>query len=358
MPYWTAWLVEGKDLTVQAASTVVAVGLFVRSFSTFFIFPSLSNKFSVGFLMKLLAVASSVLLLLFLPFESYYSLIVAMVIFSLVYPMMMPMTESVGAIMTQNENIHYGKSRSWGSIGYTVALLAVGGITASFGESSIVYIMFAGCLMMVAAAFYYTPPSLRTVSKESNASVRSLLRSPRFVIALIICVLIQGAHASYYNYGFLYLQELGVGNSWSGLILNVAILSEIIFFAVADRLFKHTSIPAMFLIATVASIVRWSILFLFPTVYAYIFSQLFHSLTFGLAHFAFIRLLYEEFNSREIPAAQGMYASLGMGLSTSLLTFLGGYLYNFSPGWSFFGMAIAVLPAIWLSLYMGRKFKY
>nr|WP_204553703.1 MFS transporter [Bacillus ectoiniformans] len=357
MPYWTVWLIDSKGLTVEAASTVVAVGLFVRSFSTFFIFPALGSRFAVGTLLKAFALLSTVMLSFFLPFDSFIAMIVAMTLYSLVYPLMLPLTESTGAMMMQSEHIHYGKSRSWGSIGYTIGLLAVGAITAYFGEHSIIYVMLFGCLLMVAAAFYHTPDSLKRRSDQSRVPFSSLFQSKRFVISMIICVLIQGAHASYYNYGFLYLQDLGVSNVWGGIILNVAVVSEIIFFSVADRLLRHTRVSSMFMVAAIAAIIRWSMLFFFPSVLVYIFTQLFHSLTFGLAHYAFIRLLYQEFDSHQIPAAQGIYASLGMGLSTSLLTVIGGYLYKETPGLAFLGMAFVIIPAVILSYYMKKKFE-
>lgn len=356
MPYWTAWLISSKGLTVESASTVIAVGLLVRSFSTFFIFPALSSKFPIGLLMKGLAISSVILLYLFIPFDSFYAMILAMTLFSLVYPLMLPLTESIGAIMMQSERINYGKSRSFGSIGYTVGLLVIGAVTAYFGEGAIIYVMFAGCLLVVISAFYRTPASLQEKSETSSVPFRSLLQSKRFVIAMIICVLIQGAHASYYNYGFLYSQHLGVNNTWSGVILNIAVISEIIFFTMADRLMKNIHVSSMFLVAALASAVRWTLLFVFPNVPVYIFTQLLHSLTFGLAHFAFIRLLYQEFSSREIPTAQGIYASLGMGLSTSLLTFAGGYLYKETPGLAFLGMTVVIIPAIFLSLYMKKNY--
>ncbi|KAB7706620.1 MFS transporter [Bacillus aerolatus] len=357
LPYWTAWLISSKGLTVESASTIIAAGLFIRSFSTFFVFPALSTKFPIGTLVKAFTVLSTLSLYLFIPFDSFRAMMIAMALFSFIYPLMLPLTESIGAIMMQSERIHYGKSRSWGSIGYAIALLIVGAVTAYFGENSIIYVMIFGCLLMLAAAFYYTPASLKTKANDHSVPFRSLFQSKRFVTAMIICIVIQGAHASYYSYGFIYLQDLGVNNTWSGVILNIAVVSEILFFAIADRLLKRTRISSMFFASAVASIIRWTLLFLFPSVTVYAATQILHSMTFALAHFAFIRLLYEEFDSREIPAAQGIYASLGMGLSTSLLTVAGGYLYKEEPGLAFLGMALVLIPAVLLSIYMKKKFE-
>jgi len=73
-------------------------------------------------------------LLLFLPMNSFGMILICMVLFSLVYLMMLPMVESMAAVMMKEDGIDYGRSRSWGSIGYTVALLTVGFLTSVFTE--------------------------------------------------------------------------------------------------------------------------------------------------------------------------------------------------------------------------------
>lgn len=357
LPYWTAWLIADKGLSVESASTLIAAGLFIRSFSTFFIFPAVSAKFSIHLLIKAFPVFSMLLLFLFIPFHSFPALLVGMILFSIIYPLILPLTESTGTVMMQTERVQYGKSRSWGSIGYAAALVTVGGVTAQFGNSSIVYVMMLGCILMIAAAFYYTPASLKIQPEKRSIPFRSLFQSKRFVTAMFICILIQGAHASYYSYGFIYLQDLGVSNTWSGIILNIAVVSEIFFFSVADRLLQRTRLSSMLFISAAASILRWGLLFLFPGVAVYAATQTLHSLTFALAHFAFIRVLYEEFDSHEIPAAQGVYAALSMGLSSSLLTLAGGYLYKQEPGLAFLGMVFALIPAVGLTFYMKKKFE-
>lgn len=357
IPYWTAWLIAEKGLTVGAASTIIAAGLFVRSFSTFFLFPTLRAKFSAGTLFKAFALLSLVLLFSFFLFDSFTAMMVAMILFSLVYPLMLPLTESTGAIMIRSEHIQYGRSRSWGSIGYAAALVVVGAVTAAFGDPAIMYVMMAGCFLMIITAFYYTPASVQVKEEKRSVSLKPILKSKRFLTAAIICILIDGSHAAYYNYGFIYLQELGVNNMWGGIILNLAVVAEIAFFAVADRMFRRTRASSMLLAAGLATVIRWAMMFLFPNVIAYVAGQLLHAFTFGLAHYTFIRVMYEEFENKDIPSAQGIYSAFGMGLSSSFLTIAGGYLYNQEPGLAFLGMAVVTIPAILLALYMKKQFE-
>ncbi|TFD98316.1 MFS transporter [Jeotgalibacillus sp. R-1-5s-1] len=355
LPYWTGWLVFEKDLSVAAASSIIAAGLFARSFSTLFLFPELSKRFSLAVLMKLLPVISTGLLLLFIPIDSFIGLTLVMILFSLFYPNILPMMESNASLLMRTDHIHYGRSRSWGSVGYTVGLIVVGIVTGIWTESAIMGVMFAGSLLMVAAAFQQAPGALQERVSPQRGGYKAVFKTHGFLIVMTICILIQGAHAAYYNYGFIYLQELNVSNGYIGFILNIAVLSEILFFTFADRLLKNTPVSTMFVIASVAAVIRWVAVGLFPALWIFLITQLFHSLTFGLAHYTFIRYLYRTVEKPLIPTAQGVYASLGMGLSAAVLTQIGGVLYDVSSGLAFIGMGIAVIPAIALSLVMHRK---
>jgi PPP family 3-phenylpropionic acid transporter len=357
IPYWNTWLINEKGLSIQAAGTIIAVGLLIRAFSTFFVFPFLSKKMAIGHEMKMISLLSVLILLLFLPVHSFRWILAAMILFSFVYPMMLAISESLGSIMMKTDQIQYGISRSFGSIGYATALVAVGAILSFYNESSIFWTMFVSCCLMAIAAHVQTPKSLMAKHQEQSVSYLPLFRSKRFMAAMVVCILIQGAHASYYNYGFIYLQKLNAGDFWSGMILNLAVLAETLFFMTADRLFQKVSTSRMFAISAAASIVRWGLVYLVPTVWMFIFTQFLHSLTFALAHYAFIRLLHEELDNRLIPAAQGIYASLAMGLSISVFTFLGSYLYSKSAGLAFAGMAAAVIPSLFIALMMVRKFE-
>ncbi|MGM0841707.1 MAG: hypothetical protein ACQEWE_13310 [Bacillota bacterium] len=68
-----------------------------------------------------------------------------------------------------------------------------------------------------------------------------------------------------------------------------------------------------------------------------------------------MRLIYEELESKDIRATQGVYTSLGMGLSTAILTYIGGFLYDISPGSAFLGMVV-VAPCVVLGEWMYWKY--
>jgi len=363
LPYWTGWLTIEKGLSVTAASFIMGAGMIARSLSTFLIFPYLTRKMSMISVMKWISFTALILTLLYLPDSPFIVLLIITVLFSAIYPMILPAVESGASILMQVEGIHYGKSRSFGSIGYTIALLLIGAATAIWTEQAILYIMIVGLTISTLFFMRPAPEALRlNPVQEDNTkqtiNFKSLFTSKGFAIVLLLAILLQGAHASYYNFGFIFLDNLGVNGIYIGIILNIAVLFEILFFTRADRLLSKVKVSTMFLIAGIGSTARWILIALFPYISVFIGTQILHALSFGVAHFAFIKFISQKLPNDQIPTAQGMYAAFAMSLSTAILTFLGGYLYDISPQLAFLGMVICSIPAIIIVLMTRKKYAY
>ena len=353
LPYWTGWLTDGKGLSVLEASIIMGAGMLARAASTLFLFPLASRHLPLAGVLRWLLSLSLASAFFYLFFDTYPALFAITVIFNLFYPNLLPAAESGATVLMQQERIDYGKSRSFGSLGYTIALLAVGGATAVWQTDAILWLMLFGLVLMGAVLALRAPAPLLAAPQPlpaGHSAAKELFKSPVFLIVLTVSVLLQGAHASYYNYGFIYLQDLGVGGIAIGVILNIAVLIEIAFFATADSVFAKWRISSMFILAGIGSTVRWVLIFLFPSVWVFILSQTLHAISFGVAHYAFIRFIFRELQARHIPAAQGLYAAFAMSFSIALLTFLGGYLYEISPQLAFLGMAAFSLPAVFIIL--------
>ena len=363
LPYWTGWLTNEKGLSVLHASIIMGAGMIARAISTFVFFPIATKLLSIRRVMIWTAFASLLIMTLYIFVDTFIPLLIITIVFSLVYPNLLPAMESSASVLIQTERIHYGKSRSFGSIGYTVGLLLIGAVTAIWNEQGILWVMLIGLAFVW---YFHTRPAPSSLTiqpeiregKNKKSEVKRLIASKPFVTVLLLSILLQGAHASYYNYGFIYLQDLGVNSLYIGLVLIVAVLLEILFFARADLFFGKTKVSTMYLIAAGGSTLRWVLIFLFPTVWVFVISQLLHAVSFGVAHYAFIQFISKRLSQNEIPTAQGMYASLAMGLSTAILTFIGGYLYEISPGIAFLGMTVCTIPSIFIVLFTRNKFSY
>jgi len=362
MNYWTGYLTNVKGLSVTAASIIMGAGMVARAFSTFVLFPSATSRFSVQVVLRMLAFLSFLSIILYVPFNDFTSLLIITILFSLIYPNLLPAMESSASLLMQRDKVHYGKSRSFGSAGFMVAVLFIGFATEIWGEEAILWTML-GALAIIMFSFSRPSPDALTeipnvADKRDKDILKGLFTSKQFMVILFLTILLQGSHASYNNYAFIYLQDIGVDSLYIGMILNVAIVLEIVFFLVADKFFSNVKVSSMFLVAGAGATIRWLLIYFFPSVGVFIFSQTLHAVSFGIAHYAFIQYISNKLEKRYIPAAQGIYAALAMSLSSAALTFVGGYLYDVEPRLAFLGMVACTIPAVVIILATRKTFNY
>lgn len=361
LPFWTGWLTTDKGLTVTAASIVMGVGMILRSFSTFLFFPMMTRKAPLVLVIRWMGIASIVALILYIPASSFTALLIITALFSMFYPTLLPAIESSATVLMQREHIHYGKSRSYGSIGYTVSVFIIGALIGLWGEGVILYGMIAGLGILVFYFFQRAPVAITSFDKSQEhkkTSLIQLFQSKTFIVIAILAILLQGAHTAYYNYGFIYLNDLQVNGVYIGLILNIAVLFEIIFFTQADRYFANVKISTLYIIASAGSSLRWLLIFIFPTASVFILSQGLHALSFGFAHYAFIQYISKHLDESLIAPAQGFYAAFAMSLSIAILTFPAGFLYDLQPSYAFASMMICSVPALLLVLTTRKKLQF
>lgn len=344
VPYWSIWLVSDKNFTPDQAGIIIATGLLTRAMTTFFLFPLASQYMSLARLNQRVVFLSVLLFALLIPANSFVMVIVTTFFISLLYPMPLAMHEAMASKLMKKEEIAYGRSRSYGSLGYIIALLLTGVVISILGEKSIIYVMIVGMIIFAILASLRAPSTLQEKNDPSGMSVKKLFQSKSFVFVLLLCVILQSAHAAYYSYAVLFLGDIGVQPEFIGFLLLIAVIAEIVFFFISDSLFKKGQVTTLLTFSVTASIVRWMLLFLFDHVMVFIVSQFLHAFTFGLTQVAFMKYLDSNIKNQFFSYAHGLYAALGLSLGNGLLTIVSGYLFSISPSYAFLGMAIICMP--------------
>ncbi|MFZ7944165.1 MFS transporter [Neobacillus sp. 19] len=355
LPYWTGWMIHTKGMTVSQASMIMSMGLVVRGLSTLFVFPYLSGKFSSRTLLNGMAIGTLLSLLCSIPANSYTSLLVVNLLLHFFYPSLMPALDSAAGVLVQHKQLRdYGKSRSWGSIGFVVSGILLTVFTGTLGDKVILWALLLGTVVFFAFSVLPAPLALMekpSAAKLKNGGMLQLFHIKHFGLVLIIVILLQAAHASYYSYGYIFLQEIHAPKYLIGMILNIAVLAEIIFFLIADRSFQKFSVGSLLVLAAFGSTVRWILIFIFPNIIVFCIAQTLHAFSFAMGHYAFMKYLTKHIPQAQIPNAQGMYSALALSWSTAVFTFLGGYLYEIEPRYSFIGMIICTIPSMLLAIF-------
>ncbi|MEK4426359.1 3-phenylpropionate MFS transporter [Solibacillus sp. FSL K6-1523] len=362
LPYWTGWLVNDKGLSVSEAGIIMSFGLVARALSTMFIFPYVSKILSNKQVLLFFTTMSLIVTVLYIPMDSFEGLFIVTMLFSAMFPALLPAVESGASTLMQQGNVHYGKARSLGSFGYILSVLVISMFTGTYGEQIILWFMILGLVALLAIQLLPAPKVLlMRPEREKNAkslSMTGLLEVKSFAVVLLVVILLQGAHASYYSYGYIYIQNLNVNPFYIGVILNVAVVFEILYFLKADSFLSNWRPSSLLILAAVGASVRWIAIYLFPSIPVFVMTQALHALSFGVAHYAFIRYITQNLPKEQIPNAQGIYSAFAMSLSAAVLTLLGGALYEIEPGLAFLGMAIFTVPAIFLLLLTRNRFNY
>lgn len=358
LPYWTGWMIHTKGITVSQASFIMSLGLVIRGLSTLLVFPYLSGKFSSKALLNGMAIGTLIALLCYIPASSFTSLLVVTLLLHFFYPTLMPALDSAaGALVQHNQLRHYGKSRSWGSIGFVVAGMILSVFTGALGDEAILWALLLSTLGFVCLGFMHAPVVLSKKPETDPAQKGGMIKLfhiKHFGLVLIIVILLQAAHASYYNYGYIFLQEIHAPKYLIGLIINIAVIAEIIFFAVADQAFRKFSVASLLTLAALGSSVRWLLVFAFPNVAVFCIAQTLHACSFAMGHYAFMKYLIQHIPHAQIPKVQGMYSALALSWSTAIFTIFGGYLYEVEPRYAFLGMILCTIPAMLLALVYRR----
>lgn len=357
LPYWTGYLVDGKGLSVEQASIMMSIGLIMRGISTITLYPMMKKTWSDQRVLQCTATIALLLALSYVPAQGYVTLLLITAAFNFFFPMLMPALDATASSLAQHNGLRYAKARSYGSIGFICSVLIISMLSGAFGDGLFLVGMIALLATFTALAWTQAPQSVTQAPAKGaeRGSFRKLFTIKGFGTTLLLAILLQGAHAAYYNYSYLYLQELQVSKYYIGMIINVSVILEIVLFAYADRLFKKWAPGMMFALAAAGSTVRWLVIFLFPNVEMFIASQLFHSLSFALAHYAFMRFITLHVPTAYLANAQGLYATLAQSFATAMLTFFATYLYTYSMRFAFLGMIVCTIPAFFIAFYIGRK---
>ena len=355
LPFWMVYLTSVKNLSVLEASSIFSMLFIARVISGIFLSPYLIKKYNIDITLKL-SVGLGLILAVSYGFTNE-KIVLGLItfLFGMIYFMVSPLVEGLASLFLREENIDYGKARTYGSLGFTVIGIIIGGILSYVGNEALYYILIFLVALYLVFMFLPQPKLVKNLSfeepnaKKEKESLYSWVLKDRNAILLIITVfLYQLSHTAYNNYNALYLESMNISAKWlSGVILNVSVIAEIIFFIFSKRLVKRIKPKNLMIFAGVCAIIRWGALAIFHNIYIFTIMQTFHAITFAVAHIAFILILNKDYSNKEIIDMQNLYTAICFQLSMAVGLYIMGALWDISTSYVFYASAIiAVLGTV------------
>ena len=263
-----------------------------------------------------------------------------------------PMTVLADALALGARSFEYGRVRGTGSAAFILGTLISGQAIGAFGLQVIVPLQ-ALLLGAAALAGVRVPEIEHRPRPRSGAKVGAvaLLKIPRYRNLVLLAALVLGSHAMHDAFAVIRWSAAGIDAQASSLLWSEAVAAEVaVFWFLGPALVRRLTPAGAMALAAAAGVLRWAVMAQTADVAAAALVQPLHGLTFALFHLACMRVL-----ARTVPpgfegTAQALYATVGVGAASALLTLASGSLYGSLGAQAFWFMAVLCAAALPLTL--------
>lgn len=284
----------------------------------------------------------------------YYGLMLVLALMSFFWSASMPLVEATTLTYLGKSSAHYGRLRSWGSVGFIIAVLGLG---FAFDYIAISWILWAGLAIQMGILYFsHQIPATEVISHHTDSqSIMRIVRQPQVLALFGACFLMAVAHGPYYTFFSIYLVEHGYAKSAVGALWTLGVVCEIAVFFAMPWLMRHFSLPQVLMVSLALAVLRFLLIaWQVDTLWLLLFAQTLHAATFGSFHAAAVAMVHHFFRGRHQSRGQALFGSVSYGAGGMLGGLLSGPLWlhwGASVMYSFSAIvALAGLGLMWWKL--------
>lgn len=223
---------------------------------------------------------------------------------------------------------HYSRIRLWGSMGFIVAVMALGALTDRMGLRIVPWALLLLVTGLVGASVL-APSAPAHDSGTPHEPFRRILLRPNVLGFLAACYLLQASHGPFYVFYSIYLADHGYRGAVIGALWAVGVCAEILVFLMMHRWLPRFGPRRLMTAALALAVVRWTLVGTFPDwVSLQVVAQTLHAGTFGVYHAVAISLINRFFTGRNQGRGQALYSSLTFGAGVASGSLVSGYLWS------------------------------
>jgi len=283
----------------------------------------------------------------FLTLENFYALFLSNIAMGVAMSLILPYIEVLALQRVAKES--YGKIRLFGSIGFIIIALVV--VRFLDGAEIALSYLSSFALLSTLLAYFLSKDSHAT-KKEQNSLINdiNLLKDYKLWLSL---ALMQVSFGAFYNFFTLYETSYGVSLDMTINLWVFGVLVEIVMLYVQGRFLKYNLITLLE-ITLGATVVRWALLYLFPTNLAILFfSQSLHALSFALFYSASIMYLHQIYTNKVL--AQQFFSGITFGLGGLVGAVMFGYIYELNKELTFLVASFVAFVALGFMVMWKRE---
>lgn len=276
-------------------------------------------------LLRALALASSVMILLFRVSDGFWWLLVMVLLFSSCFTALQPLGDSVILEALQPGRRPFGPLRLVGCVVFAVSSTVVGGFLD--GRMNWVIYLTAIALGFIFLATFALPPVAGHQREKQRAGIFLLLKQKELAHLLVFITLLQITMGYFYSFFSVHFVSLPGGTSaLLGWCYLISAASEIPFLLLSDKLFDRLGAGKLMCISALALTLRWVTLAISGDIWFVMISQVLHGwgfivMTVSMAKYISLTVP-EELRAR----GQMLLAIVGFGIARVVGTLGGGLL--------------------------------
>ncbi|EFU38084.1 major facilitator superfamily MFS_1 [Paenibacillus vortex V453] len=190
----------------------------------------------------LLIMMTGTLLLVQFVFQAntYAMIYMTMIFFYFFQTPMFSQTNSLILTYIDGTQQKFGSFRLWGSLGWALTAIVAGPVIDQLGSGRI-SIVFS-IMLLVAALFMFTLPSIQKTTASATVNLRGLTRlflNPHFVWFILLGIMVSIPNTANNTFMSLYILELGGTKQMVGLAIFLSSIFEVAIFILFDRFLKR-----------------------------------------------------------------------------------------------------------------------
>jgi len=262
---------------------------------------------------------------------SFWGLMTVLVLMNFFWSASMPLVEATTLTYLGKNTAHYGRIRSWGSIGFIVSVVGLG---YAFDYIAISWLLWAGLICEIGILLFarQIPKTEILAHHTDHHPIKKIVLQPPVLALFGACFLMSVAHGPYYTFYSIYLVEHGYSKGAVGMLWALGVICEIGVFFVMPLLIRRFGLINILFFSFAAAVLRFMLIGWAVDILALLLlAQVLHAATFGAYHAASVGLVHQYFQGRHQSKGQALFGSFTYGAGGMLGSLASG------PIWQHFG---------------------
>jgi PPP family 3-phenylpropionic acid transporter len=204
----------------------------------------------------------------------------------------------------------YGQVRLWGSLGFIVAVIALGQLFEVVALAWLPVILAGLSLLLFASVLMVRAPVLPAAAPACRP-LREVLQQRGVAGFLGAAFLLQLSHAPYNTFYSVYLAQAGYASADIGGLWAIAVVAEVLAFSCMHRFLPGWGERQVLQGVLLLAALRWIVIGMMPaSPVALLMMQLLHGACFAASHCACMKLLQRHFGNGHLGQGQALYGML------------------------------------------------